>query len=373
MRRTRAPANVTARGASPSQGLRRPVPRRGHRRCAPGPRSRRHAAAARRLAARRAARAMTDAVSIVGSGVVAERLRRIIADRHRLVGADAATRRGAELAVLATAEPHAPRAAELLAAGVHVVSTSGSSTTCARCSTSTTRSRDRRRAGRRRRGVAGPERAARPSPRRQLTSCQELHIAVHGTAGPSCARAHHGALGGWAVGWHDDHWIERPAGSGRELCWFPEPVGARDCYRAAMPDPWLLHRSFPDVDRISARVSATRRDRFTARLPMLSPPHREGGIGALRVEARGHDEPAAQDDADHGHRRADRHRGGGGGRGVRRPPGGRSPSLAGVVTSSDARPPDRSSSWRPPPAAASASSPSPASSPPPSDPTHPSV
>ena len=57
-----------------------------------------------------------------------------------------------------------------------------------------------------------------------------------------------------------------------------------------MPDPWLLHRSFDGVERISARMSATRRDRFTARLPMLSPPHREGGIGALRVEARGHDE-----------------------------------------------------------------------------------
>ena len=41
-------------------------------------------------------------------------------------------------------------------------------------------------------------------------------------------------------------------------------------------------------------MSATRRDRFTARLPMLSPPHREGGVGALRVEARGHDETGAR-------------------------------------------------------------------------------
>jgi hypothetical protein len=124
----------------------------------------------------------------------------------------------------------------------------------------------------------------------RLAGVDELHVAVHGTAGPACAREHHRALRGWAVGWQDDRWIERPAGSGRELCWFPEPVGARDCYRAEMPDPWLLHRSFDGVDRISARMSATRRDRFTARLPMLSPPHREGGIGALRVEARGNDE-----------------------------------------------------------------------------------
>jgi hypothetical protein len=128
----------------------------------------------------------------------------------------------------------------------------------------------------------------------RLAGCDELHIARHGTAGPACAREHHRALRGWAMGWRDGAWIERAAGSGRELCWFPEPVGARDCYRGELSDPLLLHRSFPQVERISARVSATRRDRFTARLPMLSPPHREGGIGALRVEARGWDADGAR-------------------------------------------------------------------------------
>lgn len=116
---------------------------------------------------------------------------------------------------------------------------------------------------------------------------EEIHVAVHATAGPACARRHHRSLAGRAVGWHDGRWIERPAGSGRELCWFPEPVGAHDCYRAEMSDPLLLHRSDPDVARISARMSATRRDRLTARLPMLRPPHPEGGVGALRVEVRG--------------------------------------------------------------------------------------
>ncbi len=86
-----------------------------------------------------------------------------------------------------------------------------------------------------------------------MASCDELHVTVHGTAGPACAREHHRSLRGWAIGWHDGRWIERPAGSGRELCWFPEPVGARDSYRAEMPDPWLLHRSYPAVGRISAR------------------------------------------------------------------------------------------------------------------------
>jgi hypothetical protein len=123
----------------------------------------------------------------------------------------------------------------------------------------------------------------------QLESCEEIHVAVHGTAGPACARQQHRALAGHAHGLHDGELIVKPAGSGRELCWFPEPVGAYDCYRAELPSPMLLHQHFPDVHRISARVSANRRDRLTARLPMLSPPHIEGGVGAVRVEVRGCD------------------------------------------------------------------------------------
>ena len=121
----------------------------------------------------------------------------------------------------------------------------------------------------------------------QLDVADEIHVAVHGTAGWSCARQHHRALGGVALGWHDGEWIERPAGSGRELCWFPDPIGPLDCYRAEMSDPFVFHSIFPLVERISARVSATRRDRLTARLPMLAPPHHEGAIGAVRVEVRG--------------------------------------------------------------------------------------
>ncbi|MEA3184401.1 MAG: hypothetical protein QOJ74_878 [Ilumatobacteraceae bacterium] len=128
---------------------------------------------------------------------------------------------------------------------------------------------------------------------RQLHAAEEIHVATHGTAGPACAARHHDALGDTAFGWHDGAWIERPGGSGRELDWFPEPIGAKDCYRAAVPDPFLLHRIFPSAQRISARVSGTRRDRLTARLPMLTPPHAAGDLGAVRVEVRG----AAQDGA----------------------------------------------------------------------------
>ena len=121
----------------------------------------------------------------------------------------------------------------------------------------------------------------------QLHVVDEVHVSMHGTGGPACARQHHDVLGGRAFGWHDGEWVERPGGSGRELCWFPEPIGPADCYRAALADPVLLHRAFPQASRMSARVSATRRDRLTARLPMLAPPHAEGDRGAIRVEVRG--------------------------------------------------------------------------------------
>lgn len=122
---------------------------------------------------------------------------------------------------------------------------------------------------------------------KKLDTTDEVHIAVHGTGGPECARQHHDVLSGTALGWHEDDWLRRPAGSGRELCWFPEPIGSRDCYRADLADPLLVKHAFPHLHRISARTSATRRDRLTARLPMLTPPRAEGDMGALRVEVRG--------------------------------------------------------------------------------------
>jgi hypothetical protein len=120
-----------------------------------------------------------------------------------------------------------------------------------------------------------------------LDQVDEIHVAKHGTGGPACARQHHRALGSTAIGWSETGWLERAGGSGRELCWFPDPVGALDCYRAGLPDPLLLVPAFPGVSRVSARVSATRRDRLTARLPMLWPTDPEGGLGAVRVELRG--------------------------------------------------------------------------------------
>jgi len=121
----------------------------------------------------------------------------------------------------------------------------------------------------------------------RFDAIDEAHIAIHGTAGPACAQQHHRALAGQSIGWHDGDWLRRPAGSGRELCWFPDPIGPRDCYRAELADPIALHQAIPDLVRVTVRMSANRRDRLTARLPMLTPPHAEGGTGALRVEVRG--------------------------------------------------------------------------------------
>lgn len=122
---------------------------------------------------------------------------------------------------------------------------------------------------------------------RWLDEVVEVHVAKSGTGGPACARQHHRALGRGAIDWRDGTWDARPGGSGRELLWFPDPVGPMDCYRAELPDALLLVPAFPSVRRVTSRVSATRRDRLTARLPMLWPTDPEGGPGAVRVEVRG--------------------------------------------------------------------------------------
>lgn len=115
----------------------------------------------------------------------------------------------------------------------------------------------------------------------------EIHVGRLGAAGPACARSRLKALRGTAVEWRRGEWVDRPGFSGRELSWFPDPIGGRDAYRAALPSPLLLVREFPGVDRVTARVVANRRDRALAPFPVLLPPPEEGGLGAIRVELRG--------------------------------------------------------------------------------------
>jgi len=81
---------------------------------------------------------------------------------------------------------------------------------------------------------------------------------------------------------------QRTAPAGRELLWFPGAAGSADCYHSELGSPLLLEPAFPGIRRLTARVAATRRDRLTSRLPMLTPPHPEGSVGGVRVEVRGH-------------------------------------------------------------------------------------
>lgn len=122
---------------------------------------------------------------------------------------------------------------------------------------------------------------------RWFDSIGEIHVSKFGTGGPDCARQHHRALKGLCFDWRDEQWQRRAGGSGRELAWFPGSVEAADCYRAALSDPLLLIRNHPDVERLTSRMAATRRDRLTMQLPMLRKPHPEGLVGAIRVELRG--------------------------------------------------------------------------------------
>ncbi len=121
----------------------------------------------------------------------------------------------------------------------------------------------------------------------QLDRVAGISVATAGTGGPACARQHHRALKRESRDWRHGRWEVRRGGSGRDLAWFPDPIGARDTYLAALASPLILQRTYPEADRISARVAANRRDRLTIRLPMLRRPHLDGGPGGIRVEVRG--------------------------------------------------------------------------------------
>lgn len=231
----------------------------------------------------------TSIVVYDSSQIVAQRLARRLSETNSLIKAtNRSELHRAKVVVLAGPLPHTPVAKEFLGKGVSIVSTSDDIADCLNLLSLSELATENK---------ATLIIGAASSPgmsgllvrnlSKAFDSIDEVHIALHGTGGPACARQHHRALSGQSIGWHDGEWLRRPAGSGRELCWFPEPVGAYDCYRGELPDPLLIKRAFPELVRVTARVSATRRDRVFARLPMLIPPRAEGGMGGLRVEVRG--------------------------------------------------------------------------------------
>jgi hypothetical protein len=115
----------------------------------------------------------------------------------------------------------------------------------------------------------------------------EVRVAKLGTAGPACARRRLQSMRHPATEWRDGEWLAARPGSGRELCWFPDPVAGRDCYRVSSAEPLLLRDAFASLQRASVRAAMSRRDRLALPLPVLLPAPAEGGIGAIRVEVRG--------------------------------------------------------------------------------------
>ena len=203
--------------------------------------------------------------------------------RARRVGGRAGRRR------LAAGPPGRPVRQRAVRAGRHVVSVADSVAAVKRLLDLDAEARERgvdRGAGRR---VLAPAcRACWPAtPRPTSTSSRRSTWPSRAPAAPPAPASTTRALRTTGLDWRDHAWRRRSPGSGRELSFFPDPIGGADCYRASLPDGLLLVPAFPGVERVTARLAATRRDRFTASLPMLRRPHTEGRIGGLRVEVRG--------------------------------------------------------------------------------------
>ncbi|MEA2702542.1 MAG: hypothetical protein QOD63_487 [Actinomycetota bacterium] len=121
---------------------------------------------------------------------------------------------------------------------------------------------------------------------RSFEQVDEVHVAKVGSGGPACHRQRLAATRSKGPEWAGGRWVE-PGSAGRQLCWFPDPIGGVDCYRGALADPLLVMPAFPGVTRVTARIGAGRFDRLVARVPELRRFQSESDLGALRVEVRG--------------------------------------------------------------------------------------
>lgn len=122
---------------------------------------------------------------------------------------------------------------------------------------------------------------------RSFERVEEVHVAKVGTGGPSCEHQQLEAVNKDGLDWRDGAWESRRGGSGRELCWFPDPLRGVDCYCAALAEPTLLLGAFPEATRITARAAGGRKAVLLSRLPKIRRDNSEGTLGAVRVEVRG--------------------------------------------------------------------------------------
>ena len=115
----------------------------------------------------------------------------------------------------------------------------------------------------------------------------EVHVASFGAGGVECLRHRQRQLTETAREWRDGEWLSHPGGSGKELCWFPDPLGARDCARGALAEPVLATRAFDGIERATARAAVTGSDRILGFLPRRNRAPVEAEPGAVRVDVRG--------------------------------------------------------------------------------------
>lgn len=207
--------------------------------------------------------------------------------RATSVAADGRWWDGADAAILAHTEgDHAERARHLLDEGISVVSTSAAPGDVRALLALDEHARERQRTV-----VVG----AGFSPglscllvaqgAGRFDVVDEVHVARSGWGGLACAEGFFKAVAGAEADWRDGRWAS-PPGGGRQLCWFPEPVGARDVARAATADPLVLVPAFPGVAQVTSRLALSARERLSRRLsrPKLGT---DGSFGAIRVEVRG--------------------------------------------------------------------------------------
>jgi hypothetical protein len=116
-----------------------------------------------------------------------------------------------------------------------------------------------------------------------LDLADEVHVARAGTAGPECVAALRRVRRERALEWHDGAWrSERRVG--RQLVWFPDPVGARECETAGA-GVTLMRDAVPGVRAASVWVGEP-----PARHPLLASLNgvpADNGWGAARVEVWG--------------------------------------------------------------------------------------
>ena len=118
-----------------------------------------------------------------------------------------------------------------------------------------------------------------------LDSVTEVHVARAGWAGPAGAGMLHRSHRGVALEWRDGTWVRERAGSGRQMVWFPQPVGGLDCRRAASAQAQLLVGALPRLARVTMRAAPGPADGRRRR--QRRQPDSEGDWGAAWVEVRG--------------------------------------------------------------------------------------